>query len=42
MLLDGLRGALNQSALEASGPQAAKVERLWWFAFITATHRVSR
>ena len=37
MLLDGLRGALNQSALEASGPQAAKIERLWWLAFITAS-----
>jgi len=36
MLQGGLRGALNQSVLEASGPQAAKVERLWWFAFTTA------
>ena len=37
MLLDGVRGALNQSALESSGVQAAKIERLWWFAFIIAT-----
>jgi cytochrome c oxidase subunit II len=37
MLQDGLRGALNQSALESSGPLAAKVENLWWFAFITAS-----
>src|SRR3954471_1949167 len=36
MLQGGLRGALNQSVLEASGPQAAKVERLWWIAFTTA------
>jgi len=35
--LDGLRGALNQSALESSGPQAARIERLWWFAFIIAS-----
>src|SRR5215207_2698925 len=37
MLQDGLRGALNQSALESSGPLAARVENLWWFAFITAS-----
>ena len=37
MLQGGLRGALNQSALEASGPQAAKVERLWWFALTIAS-----
>ena len=37
LLLDGLRGALNQSALEPSGPQAAKIANLWWFAFITAS-----
>jgi cytochrome c oxidase subunit 2 len=36
MLLDGLRGALNQSALEPAGPQASKVASLWWFAFWTA------
>ena len=36
MLQGGLRGALNQSVLEASGPQAAKVERLWWLAFTIA------
>jgi cytochrome c oxidase subunit 2 len=33
----GLRGALNQSALEPAGPQAAKAAHLWWFAFIVAT-----
>lgn len=37
MLLDGLRGALDQSALDPSGPQASKVASLWWFAFWTAT-----
>ena len=37
MLLDGLRGTLNQSALEPSGPQAAKIAHLWWFAFIIAS-----
>ena len=33
----GLRGALNQSALEPAGPQAAKIAHLWWFAFAVAT-----
>jgi len=37
MLQDGLRGALNQSALEPAGPQAAKVTHLWWFALAIAT-----
>ena len=37
MLQEGLRGALNQSALEPAGPQAAKVATLWWFAFAIAT-----
>jgi cytochrome c oxidase subunit II len=38
MLQDGLRGALNQSALEPAGPQAARIETLWWIAFgIAAT-----
>jgi cytochrome c oxidase subunit 2 len=37
MLQDGLRGALNQSALEPAGPQAAKVATLWWFALGIAT-----
>jgi cytochrome c oxidase subunit II len=37
MLVDGLRGALNQSALEPAGPQATKIASLWWFAFITAS-----
>ena len=37
MLQEGLRGALNQSALEPSGPQAAKVANLWWFALAIAT-----
>ena len=36
LLQDGLRGALNQSALEPAGPQAAKVTHLWWFAFTIA------
>jgi cytochrome c oxidase subunit II len=36
MLQDGLRGALNQSALEPAGPQAAKVTHLWWFALAIA------
>jgi cytochrome c oxidase subunit 2 len=36
LLPDGLRGALNQSALEPAGPQAAKVAHLWWFAFAVA------
>jgi cytochrome c oxidase subunit II len=36
LLQDGLRGALNQSALEPAGPQAAKVTHLWWFAFALA------
>ena len=35
--LDGLRGTLNQSALEPSGPQAAKIANLWWLAFIIAS-----
>jgi cytochrome c oxidase subunit 2 len=35
-LAQGLRGALNQSALEPAGPQAGKTAALWWFAFITA------
>ena len=35
-MLQGLRGALNQSALESAGPQAGKTEALWWFAFGTA------
>ena len=37
LLQDGLRGALNQSALEPAGPQAAKVTHLWWFAFTVAS-----
>ena len=37
MLVDGLRGTLNQSALEPSGPQAGKIANLWWFAFIIAS-----
>jgi cytochrome c oxidase subunit 2 len=36
ILLDGLRGALDQSALEPAGPQASKVATLWWLAFWTA------
>ncbi len=36
-LLQSVRGAANQSVLEASGPLAGRVEALWWFAFITAT-----
>ena len=35
--LDGLRGTLNQSALEPSGPQAAKIANLWWLAFVIAS-----
>jgi cytochrome c oxidase subunit 2 len=31
-----VRGAGYQSALESAGPQAAAVERLWWFAFWVA------
>ena len=30
------RGASDQSALEASGPQAGRIEQLWWFSFWTA------
>ena len=37
LVQDGLRGALNQSALEPAGPQAAKTTHLWWFAFAIAT-----
>jgi cytochrome c oxidase subunit 2 len=33
LLQAGLPGRVHQSALEAAGPQAAKVESLWWFAF---------
>jgi cytochrome c oxidase subunit 2 len=36
LLQEGLRGALNQSALEPAGPQAAKTAYLWWFAFVVA------
>ena len=36
-LLAACRGASDQSALEAAGPQAGRVERLWWFSFWTAT-----
>ena len=32
----GCRGALDQSMLRASGPQAGGIERQWWFAFYTA------
>jgi cytochrome c oxidase subunit II len=28
-----LQAAVHQSALESAGPQAGKVEALWWFAF---------
>jgi cytochrome c oxidase subunit II len=37
LLQEGLRGALNQSALEPAGPQAAKVAHEWWFAFAVAS-----
>lgn len=36
-MLDGLRGALNQSALDSSGPLAGRIEKFWWFAFFTAS-----
>jgi cytochrome c oxidase subunit 2 len=36
-LAAGCRGALDQSMLEASGPQAAVIERQWWFSFWAAT-----
>ncbi len=36
-VLGACRGALNQSALEPRGPQAAKVSHLWWFAFVVST-----
>jgi len=32
LLLTACRGALNQSALEPKGPQAARTAGLWWFA----------
>jgi cytochrome c oxidase subunit 2 len=32
----GCRGSPDQSVLEAAGPQAGRVERLWWFSFYTA------
>ena len=35
-LLAACRGASDQSALEASGPQAGRIEKLWWFSFWTA------
>jgi cytochrome c oxidase subunit 2 len=37
LLQEGLRGALDQSALEPAGPQAARTTLLWWFAFALAT-----
>lgn len=33
LLVAGCRGATYQSVLASKGPQAAKVESLWWFAF---------
>lgn len=32
----GCRGALDQSMLRSAGPQAAGIEKQWWFAFYTA------
>jgi cytochrome c oxidase subunit 2 len=32
----GCRGALDQSVLEPSGPQAARITTQWWFAFSTS------
>ena len=37
LLLAACRGASDQSMLEASGPQAGRIERLWWFSFYVAT-----
>jgi cytochrome c oxidase subunit 2 len=37
LLLAACRGALDQSMLRASGPQAAGIEQQWWFSFWTAT-----
>jgi cytochrome c oxidase subunit 2 len=34
--LAACRGALDQSALEPMGPQAAKTTQLWWFAFVVS------
>lgn len=36
LVMAGCRGALDQSMLRSSGPQAGGVERQWWFAFYTA------
>jgi cytochrome c oxidase subunit 2 len=36
VVLAGCRGALDQSVLEASGPQSGPIERQWWFAFYTS------
>lgn len=32
----GCRGALDQSMLQSSGPQAGGIERQWWLAFYTS------
>jgi cytochrome c oxidase subunit 2 len=36
LALGACRGARDQSVLESSGPQAARVEQLWWFSFWVA------